>query len=129
MTTRIAIRKNLFEHEVICKCGCGFKTISAELADKFQIARDYLKEAIIVSCGCRCLAHNTAITGVKNSSHISGKALDLTISNPTKERLFKLSHALAWAGFRRIEINLQKRYVHVDVDHAKGDYFKIIGME
>ena len=123
---RKAIRKNLFEHEVTCKCGCGFKTISAELADRFQLTRDMLKEAIHVTSGNRCVKHNTAIKGSANSSHMKGMALDLTISNPTKTRLFKFAHCLSLAGFRRMEIHVSARFIHVDVDHAKGDHYKII---
>lgn len=80
--TRIALSRNLYRDEFACKCGCGFDTADFELVKRLQklvntVGRE-LEEphSIILTSGCRCVAHNALVGGASDSQHLYGRAAD-----------------------------------------------------
>jgi hypothetical protein len=72
--------------EFACKC-CGQLPPSAEqnlqalVEHVLDPARERLGMPITVNSGYRCLAHNKAVGGVKNSQHLKGEAADITCAD------------------------------------------------
>ncbi len=117
--------RNYFEpYEFACKCGCGARDIEAELLEKLNFARYYYGHSMSVNSGARCEKHNASkkVGGSSTSSHITKpmvkcKATDLKCIG-SRERHLMLD-ALFWAGFKRIGVNSEKGFIHVDVDKSK----------
>lgn len=59
-------------------CGC------------LQPIRGYIKRPIIITSGYRCKALNSAVSGVKNSAHLYGRAADFIIKGLTPKDIIKL---------------------------------------
>jgi uncharacterized protein YcbK (DUF882 family) len=62
--------------EIQCHCGCGQAIINAALLEMAEALRAYLGQPMITHCINRCVAHNAAVGGEKNSYHIKGWAMD-----------------------------------------------------
>ena len=109
--------------EIACPC-CGLDTRNELLFDIFQETRRYFGEALPVTSGNRCVAHNKKVGGVANSSHLKGLALDFTCKNPTAERLCRLGVCIGMAVAKlsphyRVGIKMSKKIYHIDVDWSK----------
>ena len=111
------LSKNFTSEEFACKCGCGFDTPDPELIRMLQTARDLYGKPITITSGCRCIKHNALSGGTPNSAHIQGKAAD--IATPTGTDRYLIIKALIQAGFERLGINFNKKFIHVDVDYSK----------
>jgi len=94
--------------------GSGYN-MDSDFMDKLQKARKIAKIPFKISSGYRSDAHNKAVGGVENSSHLKGLAADIVVNNG-HERLF-IVLALLEAGFRRIGV--AKTFIHVDSDSDK----------
>lgn len=106
---------NFKKTEFDCKCGCGYNVATDELLSKLQAARTLSGAPFVITSGCRCIAHNRAVSGVDSSSHVLGYAADIAVD--TDALRFALVDALLHAGFSRLGI--AKGYVHADVDSTK----------
>ena len=111
------LSKNFDSSEFACKCGCGYDTPDPELIRMLQTARNLYGKSMIISSGCRCIKHNRTVGGATNSAHITGKAAD--ILTPTGIDRYLIIKALIQAGFERLGINFNKKFIHVDVDYSK----------
>lgn len=116
------ITKNFKRSEFACKCGCGMDNISIPFVDKLQIARDIYGKPYHLTSGCRCKKHNRNVGGVADSDHIAtdekpSQAADIAFK--TGEELFGIINSLIRAGFTRIGINFDKKFVHVDSNPTK----------
>jgi len=111
------LSKNFDSSEFACKCGCGYDTPDPELIRMLQVARDLYGKSMIISSGCRCIKHNRMVGGATNSAHITGKAAD--ILTPTGVDRYLIIKALIQAGFERLGINFNKKFIHVDIDYSK----------
>ncbi len=111
------LSKNFDSSEFACKCGCGFDTPDPELIRMLQAARDLYGKPITITSGCRCIKHNAVSGGTPNSAHIQGKAAD--IATPTGVDRYLIIKALIQAGFERLGINFNKKFIHVDIDYSK----------
>lgn len=111
------LSKNFTSEEFACKCGCGYDTPNPELIRMLQAARDMYGKSMIISSGCRCIKHNRMVGGATNSAHITGKAAD--ILTPTGIDRYLIIKALIQAGFERLGINFNKKFIHVDIDYSK----------
>ncbi len=111
------LSKNFTSEEFACQCGCGYDTPNPELIRMLQVARDIYGKPMIISSGCRCIKHNRNVGGTANSAHIPGKAAD--ILTPTGADRYSIIKALIQAGFKRLGINFNKKFIHVDIDHSK----------
>ena len=83
--------------------------------DKIQRARTSYGKAIHVTRGYSTINHNNDIGGVKDSAHIKGHAVDISMSD-SRERFILLMHLLK-AGFTRIGV--YNKHIHVDDDPNK----------
>ena len=99
--------------EFACKCGCGKADISEELVKRIERARSFAGVPFIITSGCRGKNHNKKVGGVKDSSHLQGLAVDISISNESKSAILM---ALGKC-FNRIGVS--NDFVHVDVDMTK----------
>lgn len=106
------------EHEFKCKCGvCDLDVVmNRQLLVALDRMRRRFGKPIIVNSGIRCPDHNRGEGGVKNSSHLSGKAADIRVE--TDRDRFKLIGLAIEMGVPRIGIGLG--YLHLDVDKGKN---------
>ena len=116
------ITNNFSKSEFWCPClACteGGKPveISLGLVDKLQLIRDKIDFGMTINSGVRCEAHNKAIGGSPNSSHLLGLAADIKIHNAREG--FLLVEQAYLAGFKRIG-DKYDNFVHLDVDQDKG---------
>lgn len=73
--------------EFACKCGCGFDTVDAELLVMCETIRQHYDAAVIITSGCRCEAHNVAVGGAVDSTHLVGRAADIVAEGVQPERV------------------------------------------
>lgn len=103
--------------EFTCKCGCN----SCEMDKKFLLmldrARVFSGIPFKITSGYRCTTHNKNVGGSKTSSHQYGYAADIKYS--TELQLVCIIYGLTKAGFNRIGINANTKFVHVDCDPNK----------
>lgn len=79
---------------------------------------DPLREAwgkpIIVTSGYRSYAANKAVGGVATSSHLTGRAADITTGNPTdNRRLYQLAQDLGLPYFELIGKKYDYKWLHI----------------
>ena len=65
-----------------------------------------------ITSGYRSVAHNKKIGGVQNSSHLIGKAVDISVKSGPER--YVILNALIQAGFKRLGI--AKTFIHADSD-------------
>ncbi len=116
--------KNLFkQNQITCKCGCGYSAISKQLMDMVYQLRLLINMPLTVTSGCRCLKHNRSIGSNDTSSHITGLAIDIAIPHKNNQEfidnLDKMIFFAGVVGFKRIGINRDKKFIHLDVDYNK----------
>ena len=105
--------------EFTCKCGCGSCNMNEKFLRMIDKAREYAKTPFKITSGYRCPTHNTNVGGTKTSSHQYGYAADIKYS--TELQLVHIIFGLTKAGFCRIGINADKKFIHVDNDPNKPD--------
>jgi len=93
--------------------GSGFNNMKYEFVKQLDQLRARWGR-INVTSGYRSPEHNTAVGGVKDSSHTRGYAADLATDN--LEDAIKLAIVAARVGFVRIGVDLKGKLVHVDSD-------------
>jgi uncharacterized protein YcbK (DUF882 family) len=94
-----------------CRCGCGFDSISPELVEMLNRARQAAECAFTIVSACRCQQHNKAIGGEPGSAHCKGLAVDIRVD--TDHQRFKMLSALLGVGFKRIGI--AGAFIHADI--------------
>lgn len=86
-----------------------------ELLIPLDKARGIAQVPFIITSSVRSLAENKSVSGVEDSSHLSGLAVDLeALDSRTR---FLIVSALLQEGFTRIGI--YDKHIHADVDFAK----------
>lgn len=112
--------KEFKESEFACRCGkcnLGYSDMDEELLSKLFTARKEANVPFGITSAIRCEAHNEKEGGTHDSTHISGKAVDVSFSDNVD--LWIKVKAFARVGMRRIGINFKKKFIHVDVDRDK----------
>lgn len=101
------------------KCHCGGKYCNgfqAEPQEKLVRAADKVREHFgapaTVSSGCRCTRHNSAVGGVSNSRHLSGKAMDFCIRGKSSAQVLAFVQTLPEI---RYAYAIDGSYVHMDI--------------
>lgn len=102
------------DKELACKCGCKEVHMDAEFLDKLNLARSFAEKPWKVNSAYRCPKHNKAVGGGNNSTHMAGKAVD--ISAPTSQKKYEIITCALRAGFTRIGVG--KNFVHLDTGVA-----------
>lgn len=95
---------------------------SGQLMDKTLLemldeVREIVGEPIIITSGFRTPAHNEAVGGAENSSHLKGLAVDIACDNSIDR--FDLINCLLDVGFSRIGV--AKTFIHADIDPDKSN--------
>ena len=109
--------KYFSDAEISCNCGCGQKIENESLIEHLTLARVNANIPFVISSWNRCNTHNHNVGGSATSSHLTGKAVDITYKNNVDA--FKIVNSLMAVGFKRIGINFKKKFVHVDVSADK----------
>jgi hypothetical protein len=79
---------NFSVKEFECKCGkCEETLINLDHVQRLQQLRDDLGCSITINSAYRCLAHNTAVGGEKNSQHMKGNATDIVVEGMTPDEV------------------------------------------
>ena len=134
-TNRIQVASNFYLDEFECPCCHGVFQLDGSLLDILQTLRDRINEgelppvSVIVTSGCRCIAHQKAIYRAKGkepnlgSGHLFGKAVDI--------KLIRGGHRLLWFNkyldvakelFNGVGTTVSRRWIHVDVKDRKSEW-------
>jgi hypothetical protein len=103
--------------EIECRDGCGLSSFDPKMLGILNQAREKLGRAIIINCGCRCVAYNKVVGGAKHSAHLPGPdgfchAVDVQVfSDITRAHLRDI---LADLGIKRFEVS----DLHLHADNA-----------
>ena len=114
-TMTIEQAKYFHAWEIPCRCGCGLCTCRTKLIYIANTARTLAGIPFPVTSWNRCPTHNTNIGGMECSSHVTGYAMDIGISN-SFDRMVIVA-ALIAAGAPRIK--LRPDHIHFDIDPIK----------
>jgi hypothetical protein len=87
-----------------------------EFLRMLDLAREIANISFKINSGFRSEKHNQSVGGKSQSSHLIGKAADISYKN-SRERYIIIT-ALQEAGFNRLGI--AKTFVHVDNDETKS---------
>ena len=102
------------------------KTIFELVTKVLQPIRDAWGQPIVVTCGYRCKALNTAVGGASNSDHLFGAAADIRTKSDTPQdnkKLFDLIVKMANEGkikCRQIIDEYNYNWVHVSINHKSN---------
>lgn len=95
--------------EFVCKCGqCGKALVDQALVERLQQIRDHFDAPVNITSGYRCKAHNTAVGGDPNSSHMQGMAADIVVPGTAPQEVAKYAESI---GVQRI--GLYDSFVHI----------------
>lgn len=97
--------------EFACSDGCGFDTVDAELLTVLERVRRYFDAPVVITSGCRCVAHNADIGGAENSQHVLGRAADIQVEGVDPEQVVRYLEQLYP---HRLGIGLYPTWTHVD---------------
>lgn len=109
---KVQITKDFWSTEMDCKCknlDCKITYIDIDHMTSLQDLRNEIKKPVKILSGFRCTKHNIAVKGKKGSSHLTGKATDITVDGMETEDLAK-----ACADFDGRGVYKKKGFVHVD---------------
>lgn len=98
--------------------------LEAELVAKLDLARGKSGVPFTITSGKRSLEDNRRASGVQDSSHLSGQAVDLACADD--ELRFKMLSALLAVGFTRLGV--YDRHIHCDIDQTKKQNVAWIGI-
>lgn len=90
------------------------KGLDQELCAKLDWARGRSGIPFVITSGLRTVEQNSEASGVSDSSHLKGLAVDLRIQDASASNRFKMVNALLLSGFKRIGI--YDKHCHVDID-------------
>lgn len=90
---------NFRVREFSCKCGCGKTLVDDRLVAILQHIRDHFGVSVNITSGCRCAAHNAAVGGDPNSSHVQGMAADIVVKGIQPGEVAKYAESI---GVQRI---------------------------
>ena len=99
--------------EFRCKCGCGSDDMNETLISVADRVREHFGKAITVSSGRRCANHNARVGGVSNSRHLSGKAMDFSVSGKSAAQVLEYVQKQPEI---RYAYAIDSSYVHMDVN-------------
>jgi uncharacterized protein YcbK (DUF882 family) len=112
------ISKNFNRSEFECQCGeCGLDTVDIELLELLQQLRDKFGRLKITS-GHRCVDHNNAIGGNKNSYHLHGRAADIV---PLDADIIEVANYIESINHKGgMGVYLDDNFIHLDARSYKA---------
>ena len=103
------------DHEIRCKCGCGFILIVPSFLAKINGLRQVVGHPLTPNSWCRCGPHNAFVGGSVTSSHLKGLAVDL--NTPTAYIRYRILLAAGEINFRGVGVS--ETFIHLDDDQSK----------
>lgn len=94
----------------------SYTQINATLLQMLENARYLAGVPFLITSGYRSDNHNKKVGGAEHSSHLTGRAVD--ISCRTSYMRLKIMWALKDAGFNRIGV--YRSWIHADIDDQYG---------
>ena len=121
--------QNFQAYELKCKCGCGKLNYDNLFLMKLEVFRDLLGSRLEVTSGCRCIKHNQAAEGKKNSCHVcEGRAATAVDISPLDTGCLKVFVLAVKTGlFNEVIWYKTRNFIHLGVDkNKKESYYEII---
>lgn len=99
--------------EFVCRCGCGADKMEEKLIKAADKVRGHFNAPANVTSGRRCAKHNANVGGVSNSRHLSGKAMDFSISGKSASAVLAYVQKLPEI---RYAYAIDSQHVHMDIN-------------
>lgn len=104
------------QHEFNCHCGVcdpeDAPPVDLALLIVLEAVRAEFAVPVTINSGYRCVAHNRAIGGSKNSQHLYARAADIVLPLTPPRVVHGYLDRQPWAD--RIGLGLYDTFVHVD---------------
>lgn len=98
-------------------CGHTDVQLSKELIKILEKLECLLDDTITITSGVRCIDCNRKAMGKEDSAHLKGLAVDIATQD-SHMRYLIIKYAIQ-LGIRRIGINYNKNFIHIDIDTTK----------
>lgn len=98
--------------EFACRCGCGADKMEEKLIRTADKVREHFNAPANVTSGRRCSKHNANVGGVSNSRHLSGKAMDFSISGKSASTVLAYVQKLPEI---RYAYAIDSQHIHMDI--------------
>lgn len=115
----MSVGKHFKLSDFTCKCGCNQVMYTPSLVHKLDDMADHFKRDVIVTSGYRCKQHNKFVGGVKDSTHLTGQAVDFVVRGVSPAKV--VQYLADYDG----GVGLYERHVHIDTGIKKrwrGEY-------
>ena len=101
--------------EFACRCGCGADKMEEKLLRAADKTREHFDAPVNVTSGRRCAKHNASpqVGGVSNSRHLSGKAMDFSVSGFSASSVLDYVQKLPEI---RYAYAIDNYHVHMDIN-------------
>lgn len=99
--------------EFACRCGCGADKMEEKLIRAADKVRDHFGAPANVTSGRRCSTHNARVGGVSNSRHLSGKAMDFSVTGKSASAVLEYVQKLPEI---RYAYAIDSKHVHMDIN-------------
>ena len=99
--------------EFACRCGCGADKMEEKLIGAADKVRDHFDAPINVTSGRRCAKHNANVGGVSNSRHLSGKAMDFSVTGFSASSVLDYVQKLPEI---RYAYAIDSKHIHMDIN-------------
>lgn len=99
--------------EFVCRCGCGADKMEEKLIKAADKVRGHFNAPANVTSGRRCTKHNANVGGVSNSRHLSGKAMDFSISGFSASSVLDYVQKLPEI---RYAYAIDSQHIHMDIN-------------
>ena len=111
----LQLTENFRVWEFRCKCGrCKTALIDEVLVAQLQAIRNRFGASVNITSGYRCSAHNKAVGGDPNSSHMQGMAADIVVTGVTPRRVAEFAESMGI-----VRIGLYDSFVHIGSGDAR----------
>jgi len=100
-----------------CSPPCSVEDMQPQFMNKLQEARGYSTVPFRLTSAYRTVEHELNRGRTGTSSHTKRVAVDIAFRSGFE--LMEIVQGLIRAGFRRIGINWEKTFLHVDLDNEK----------
>ena len=115
MDKPIHLAENFRSTEFACKCGrCKTALVDDVLVAQLQAIRNHFGKPVNITSGYRCAAHNKAVGGDPNSSHMQGMAADVVVTGVKPGEVAKFAESMGI-----VRVGLYDSFVHIGSGDVK----------